>query len=183
MFANVKVSPQGKVACSASNLIETIFSKNTELKEEYADVDYTERHLRIKMPQILHRTVYKYIRFGKDICDDISWGRARVELDLPGRARRSEGNGSPGFFDGTRKKDGLARTNNQKAPPVIISCQSSSFLAQSQPLRTYVAAPFKSAHVMHSTNDPLGELKRVSRIKHPAAGRSERNPEGIISVQ
>lgn len=84
---------------------------------------------------------------------------------------------------GTRKKDGLARTNNQKAPPVIISCQSSSFLAQSQPLRTYVAAPFKSAHVMHSTNDPLGELKRVSRIKHPAAGRSERNLEGIISVQ
>lgn len=75
---------------------------------------------------------------------------------------------------GARKKDGFVRTNNQEEPPVIISCQSSSFLVQSRPWCTYVASPSKSVHVMHSTNDPLGEPKRVSRIKHPAQSRSRR---------
>lgn len=107
-----------------------------------------------------------------------------MKLDPPGRARRTKRRKvRQDSSTGARKKDGFVRTNNQEEPLVIISCQSSSFLVQSRPWCTYVASPSKSAHVMHPTNDPLGEPKRVSRIKHPAPARSRRNPVGIISVQ
>lgn len=103
-------------------------------------------------------------------------GSARAKSGNEGKLRQDSSAGA-------WKKDGFVRTNNQEEPPVIISCQSSSFLVQSRPRCTYVASLSKSAHVMHPTNDPLGEPKRVSRIKHPALGKSRRNPGGIISAR
>jgi len=55
-----------------------------------------------------------------------------MKLDPPGERR--EGRRFAKILRlGARKKDGFVRTNNQEEPPVIISCQSSSFLVQSRP--------------------------------------------------
>jgi len=81
------------------------------------------------------------------------YGSNRTKLAALDRTRRT------GFASRlrparARKKDAPVGRNNQKQPPVIISCQSDSFPVQSRPSCIRVASPFKSAHVMRPTNDP-----------------------------
>jgi len=86
-----------------------------------------------------------------------------AERDWPHSIERGEPFVEIALGERARKKDASVGTNNQKEPPVIISCQSDSFL-----VHPCGFSPLECAHVMRPTNDPRGSESVSLELSIPA---------------